>query len=474
MKKKTKNKMMTIKNNDMKLLAKSFTAAILLMACTSCGIYNKYVSEAKIPAEAFGSSADMQTAMSETSIAQLSWREFFIDPLLQQLIDTALVRNTDIRSAEIAVKQAQLALTTARLAYLPTLTLAPTGSVSSFDKSAATRAYTLPLQVDWQIDVFGSLTTQKRKTEAIAEQTLAQQDAVRANIISCVAQQYNLLQVLDRQLDILLSTEKLWAVSLETQRVLMENGKAYSTAVNQMEASYLNVKTQIVDTRLNIRNAENALCQLLAMTPQHIERSTWDGHLTPQRLATGVPAEMLTQRADVRAAERAMAAAFYDTAAARAAFYPGITLSGLAGWTNNGAGIADPGKLLLNAVATLTQPIFARGKLRANLKASKLTEQDIANRYAQTVINAGNQVNNALAECLASQEKDSFYKQQVEALRKAYDGTHELMNNGKANYLEVLTAQEAFLQAQLNEAQNLYDGTQASIALYIALGGATK
>ena len=167
-----------------------------------------------------------------------------------------------------------------------------------------------------------------------------------------------------------------------------------------------------------------------------------------------------------------MEEAFYNTQVARAAFYPSLTLSGMLGWTNDAGGvIVNPGKILFNAIAQLTQPIFARGKIRANYKISKLTEKDMQQKYVQTVIDAGNEVNEAIADCEAAREKSKFYNRQVEVLHEAYTGTHELMDNGKASYLEVLTAQETLLNAQLSEAMNLYDGAQALIALYIALGG---
>lgn len=444
-----------------------------LLCLHSCGLYKKYEKTAEVPAEVFGTEKMMADAAAKSSLAELSWRELFTDPMLQQLIESALVRNTDLKSAQLAIEQAQVALKTSKLAYWPSLVFAPNGGLSSFDGSPVTKTYSIPLQIDWQLDVFGSLTNQKRKAAVVLEQTKNMEEATRANLIANVAQLYNRLQIYDRQLDILLSTEKLWAASLEMQKALMEFGKAYSTAVNQMEASYLSVKTQIVDVQSNIRSVELSLCRLLTVAPQHIERSKWGSYQLPQRLGTGVPALLLTNRSDVKAAERAMEAAYYNTNAARAAFYPSLSLSGLVGWTNNG-GIVDPGKLLWNAVASLTQPIFARGKLRANLKINQLTQQDVANKYVQTVINAGNEVNEAMTLCQASMEKDALYKRQVMVLQDAYEGTHELMNNGKATYIEVLTAQEALLQAQLNEAMNLYEGSQAIIAFYVALGGATK
>ena len=193
-----------------------------------------------------------------------------------------------------------------------------------------------------------------------------------------------------------------------------------------------------------------------------------------QFLLTGVPAMLLKNRPDIRLADYAMEEAFYNTQVARSAFFPSITLSGAAGWTNNVGAVIDPGKLLLNAVVSLTQPIFARGRLTANLKIAKLSQKDLQQKYVQTVINAGNQVNEALADCQAAREKHAYFHRQVEVLHEAYKGTHELMDNGKANYLEVLTAQETLLNSQLSEAANMYNGAKAVIALYIALGGGTK
>ena len=387
----------------------------------------------------------------------------------------------------VAVEKSQAALKAAKLAYLPALSLAPQGTLSSFDGSAATKTYHLPLQLSWDIDVFGSITNKKRAAKAVLLQAQMQQEAVQSNLVSITAQQYFMLQVLDRQLEILMQTDSLWNKSLETEQALWENGKAYSTAVNQMEASYLNVKTQIVDTRRSIRSVENAICQLLAATPQHIQRQKWGSSILHHAEATGddeqrmfdtkylkigVPAMMLENRPDIRMANHAMEEAFYNTAAARSAFYPSINLSGSAGWTNSAGGfVVDPGKILLSAVAQLTQPIFARGQLTANKKIAQFTEEDLQKKYVQTVINAGNQVNEALADCLAAREKHTYFHRQVQVLHEAYTGTHELMDNGKASYLEVLTAQESLLNAQLSEAMNMYDAAEAVIALYIALGG---
>ena len=233
----------------MKRLSNIFAATAVSLLLTGCGIYNKYEQTAPAPDNAFGANPDLEIANSEASIAQMSWREFFTDPLLQQLIEQVLANNTDLNSARIAVEKSQASLKAAKLAYLPALSLAPQGTLSSFDGSAATKTYNLPLQLSWDIDVFGSITNKKRAAKAVLLQAQVQQEAVRSNLVSVTAQQYFMLQVLDRQLEILMQTDSLWNKSLETEQALWENGKAYSTAVNQMEASYLSVKTQIVDTR---------------------------------------------------------------------------------------------------------------------------------------------------------------------------------------------------------------------------------
>ena len=459
------------------------TAAVSFLL-TGCGIYNKYEQKSDTPADAFGTDASIQAATSDSTIARMSWREFFTDPLLQELIERVLANNTDLNSARIAVEKSQAALKAASLAF------APQGTLSSFDNSAAVKTYNLPLQLSMDIDVFGSITNKKRAAKAVLLQAQMQEEAVRSNLVSITAQQYFLLQVLDRQLEVLMQTDSLWNESLQTEQALWENGKAYSTAVNQMEASYLSVRTQIVDTRRNIRSVENAICKLMAISPQHINRQKWGSStlhhaeamgdadermFNTKYLKIGVPAQLLENRPDIRMANHAMEEAFYNTAAARSAFYPSITLSGSMGWTNSGGGfVVDPGKLLLNAMAQLTQPIFARGKLIANKKIAMLTEEDLQKKYVQTVINAGNEVNEAMADCMAAREKHTYLQRQVQVLHEAYTGTHELMDNGKASYLEVLKAQESLLDAQLGSAMNMYNAAEAVIALYIALGGGTN
>lgn len=468
----------------MKRLSNIIVAAAVSMMLTGCGLYNKYEKTVQDPTDPFGTTQDITSATSETSIADMSWREFFTDSQLQQLIEQALANNTDLNSARINIEKSQISLRTKKLAFLPSLYFSPQGSLSSFDGAKATKSYTLPLDISWDIDVFGSMRNKKRAAQAALLQAQMTEESTRSNLISNVAQQYFYLQLLDRELDILIQTDSLWKASLDTEQALYENGQAYSTAVNQQEASCLDVKLQIVAIKRAIRSTENELCTLLCITPQHIERSKWypenkyhsaaDKRLFEDRfMKIGVPAMMLERRPDIRLANYYIEEAFYNVQAARAAFFPSIKLTGELGWSNNG-GFVNPAKFLWSAVGQLSQPIFARGEINANYKISKLTEENLKKKYVQTVIDAGNEVNEAIADCHAARQNHEYYHRQVEVLHEAYIGTHELMDNGKAQYLEVLTAQESLLSAQLNEATNMYSGAQAIISLYIALGGGTK
>ena len=451
----------------MKRLSNIIVAAAVSMMLTGCGLYNKYEKTVQEPADPFGTTQDITSATSETSIADMSWREFFTDSQLQQLIEQALANNTDLNSARINIEKSQISLRTKKLAFLPSLYFSPQGSLSSFDGAKATKSYTLPLDISWDIDVFGSMRNKKRAAQAALLQAQMTEESTRS-----------------RELDILIQTDSLWKASLDTEQALYENGQAYSTAVNQQEASCLDVKLQIVAIKRAIRSTENELCTLLCITPQHIERSKWypenkyhsaaNKRLFEDRfMKIGVPAMMLERRPDIRLANYYIEEAFYNVQAARAAFFPSIKLTGELGWSNNG-GFVNPAKFLWSVVGQLSQPIFARGEINANYKISKLTEENLKKKYVQTVIDAGNEVNEAIADCHAARQNHEYYHRQVEVLHEAYIGTHELMDNGKAQYLEVLTAQESLLSAQLNEATNMYSGAQAIISLYIALGGGTK
>lgn len=452
-------------------------ALLAIMTLPSCGIYKKYQPSTTVETEIYGTDSITKAYVGDTSWAQQSWREIFIDPQLQALIDTALVRNTDLQVARLNIQQAQANVLQSKLAYLPSIGVAPQGGISRFisgPNQTLAPTYSIPFSASWEIEVFGSITQRLRHAKALAYQAEDVKQATQAQLIATLAMNYYNLILLDRQLQIAIDSRELWGKSLETQRSLMLNGKAYAPAVEQMQASISNVENQILDLRRAIRRTENTICLLLAIPPQTIKRSERKDIVVPD-FHLGAPVDVLANRPDVRAAQRQLEAAYYVTQQARSAFLPKLTLSGIVGWTNSdGTSIFNPAQWILNAVGQLTQPLFQQGKLIAQLRMAKAQQEQARLNFAQTILKAGNEVNEALADFQTAKEKSIVYVNQVAALQAAYEGTYELQQNGKTMYLEVLQTQETLLAAQLSQSQNLYEEVVALIRLYSSLGGGTE
>ena len=255
---------------------------------------------------------------------------------------------------------------------MPGISLAPQGTVSSFDKQAVTRSYQLPVTASWEIDIFGGLLNAKRKAKAALEQSEAYRQAVQTQLIASIANSYYTLLMLDKQLAISEVTAENWRESVKTMREMKEAGMTNEAAVTQSEANYRSVEADIPDLKRQIRETENALSVVLGDNPQHIDRNKLENIPLPTRFSSGVPLQLLSNRPDVKQAEMSLAMAYYGTNATRSAFYPGITINGTAGWTNNvGESILNPGKFLLSAIGSLVQPLFNKGKNIANFHLSR-------------------------------------------------------------------------------------------------------
>lgn len=445
------------------------TLAVTTLTLSSCGIYNKYQPATSVPEHLFGAAVTATDTLS--NIGTLEWRNLFIDPILQGIIEQGLKNNTDLQSAHWRVEEARAALTAARLAYLPSFTLSPQGTVSSFDKGKATQSYTLPVTAAWEIDVFGRLTNANRRAKALYAQSQEYELAVKTQLIANMANTYYTLLMLDAQLEISKETEVKWKESVRVMKALKDAGQGNEAGLAQTEATYYSICTAVLDLKEQISLVENSLCLLLGETPQSIRRGCLEGQSVPQDLSVGIPLQILANRPDVRGAELALAQAFYLTNEARSAFYPSITLSGSAGWTNNAGVILNPGKLLLSAVGSLTQPLFNRGQNIAQLKIAKAQQEEARLAFAQTLLNAGTEVNNALKQNQTARDKAELYVRQITSLQTAVSSTQLLMKHGSSTYLEVLTAQQTLLTAQLTQVSNRFQEIQGVINLYQALGG---
>ena len=394
----------------MKTYHSIYTAACAALL-SSCGIYTTYHPATEVPEQLYGEEV---VVSDSSSIASLHWRELFTDPYLVTLIEQGLANNTDYLTAGLRVKEAEATLLSAKLAYLPGIALAPQGTLSHLEGHKMTKAYSIPATASW-------------------------------------------------------------GESARSTHALMQAGMANEAAVAQMEAAYAQVNASVLDLKEQINQVENSLSLLLAEPPHTIQRGSLEGQSWPSSLSVGFPVCLLANRPDVRAAERSLEQAFYVTNQARAAFYPSITLSGSAGWTNSAGGmISNPAQFLASAVGSLTQPLFAKGQLTGQLKIAKARQEEASLQFQQTLLQAGKEVNEALVQYQTAKQKRDLYAQQVSALQTAYRSTSLLMEHGTTTYLEVLTAQQSLLSAQLTQVANEVTEIQSLIQLYRALGGGAE
>ena len=451
------------------------SAAVLL---SSCGLYNKYERpdvDTKGLVRDTQSLTDTLAEQDTTSFGNLPWRTVFTDPQLQALIQQGLDNNPDLLNAALNVKMVNEALKVAKLAFLPSVALSPQGTLTSFDGAAATKAYQLPVSASWNVDLFGNLLSAKRSAQMQLIATKDYQTVVKTNIISGIANLYYTLLMIDRQLEIVTDMEQLTKETWEKMQFMHENRAGYrSTAVQSAEAAYYQVQAQHVDLQRQMRETENSLSLLLGQPGQAIPRGKFAEQNLPAEFATGVGIQMLANRADVHANEMALAQCFYDVETARSRFYPNITITGTAAFTNNN-GMVNPGKWLLSAVGSLVQPIFQHGQIVAGLKVAKMQYEQAYNTWQNSIYKAGNEVSNALVAYNSYSQKAELDGKRVAVLQKNVEDTKRLMeSSSNTTYLEVITAQSNLLNAEISEVADQLSKMQAVVSLYQALGGGAK
>ena len=442
---------------------------------SSCGIYNKY-ERPEVNVEGIvrdvTSTTDTLAVTDTTSFGNLPWRSVFTDPQLQALIEQGLAHNTDLLNAALNVKMVEAQLMAAKLAFVPSFTFAPTGTITSWDGNKTTKTYSLPINASWSIDLFGNLLNQKRSAQMALLATKDYQLVVKTNLIANIANMYYTLLMLDKQLEIVDNMTGLTKDTWDMMKLQKDLNMAKETSVQSAEANYYSVLAQATELKRQIRETENSLSLLLGQPAQTIARGKIENQSLPTDLSTGVSIQMLNNRPDVHYAEMTLAQCFYDTQAARSKFYPNISISGSGAFTNNsGGGIVNPGKWLLQAIGSLVQPIFQNGQLVAQLKVAKATQEQAFNTWQQAVLAAGSEVSNALVLYNSSDEKSKLEQKQIESLTKNVEYTKDLFSMGSSTYLEVITAQQSLLNAELSKVQDDFYKMQAVVNLYYALGG---
>ena len=400
---------------------------IIYMVCatallSSCHIYKAYERPDSIDATGIYrdpvSETDTLASADTTNMGNLPWKEVFRDPKLQALIEEGLANNVDMQAAVLRVEEAKVLLTSARLSFLPSINFAPQGTITSIGNT------------------------------------------------------YYTLLMLDRQVEITAKTVDIYKENVRVMEAMKIAGMATEAAVTQMRAAYHQVSGSLIELESQVRSVENSLSVLLAKAPQQIDRGTLEEQVMPEDIMVGVPLQLLENRPDVKIAEMTLASAYYTTNKARAAFYPGLNITATAGWTNgSGISVANPGQFMFQALASLPQPIFNNGKLVANLKVSKAEEKIAQMNYQQTILEAGKEVSDALHQYDATSKKLVQDRAQIEQLEKAVAYTSALFQSAQSTYLEILSAQQSLLSAQLTEVSDNVQRMQAVVSLYSAIGG---
>ena len=448
-------------------------AALSLTGCKS--LYGNYERPDVKTSGIVRDPVDDKAALAGSSdFGNLPWRSVFTDPQLQTLIEKALENNPDLLNAALNIDIAEQQLRASKLAFLPSVVFAPNGSISHFGThTSSTQAYTLPVTASWDVDLFGKLRSQKKAAQMALIQSRDYKVAVQTNLICNVANLYYTLLMLDRQKQIVDDMSGLTKNTWDMMKLQMEFGRARSTSVQSAEAAYYSVQTQGADIKRQIRETENTLSLLLGEPAQSIARGSLENQSLPTNFSGGIGVQLLSNRADVHANEMALAQCFYNIQEARSRFYPALNISPTGAWTNSN-GLVNPGKLLLSVVGSLTQPIFMRGQLKAGMRVAEDRYKQAYNTWQNSILKAGAEVSNDLVAYNSADEKNKLQQQQIDVLKQNVDHTQMLYAQSSSSYLEVITAQQSLLNAEISQVQEQFTKLQAIVNLYNALGGGSK
>lgn len=447
------------------------------MGLTSCQVTNRYKSPEVNTDSLFRDRPSTDTV----TIADMTWCEYFKDPVLQELIEEGLQNNFDLQIAVTRIQQAEANLGMAKAAYFPDVSLVGQAEHSRSSNGVDGKdvlgyhstTYTLGVSTSWELDVWGKLNRQSKAKYAQFLNSHAYHNLIKTSLVANIATSYYSLLALDEQLKITKETVILLEESTTTMQALMEAGMLNGASVEQSKSLLYSTRVTIPDLESQIRQMENSISTLLGRKPGHVVRATISDQMIVSRLAYGVPAQLLAKRPDVQQAELGFRSAFELTHAARAAFYPSITLtSGMIGYgASSLSNFFKPENIFASIIGGLTQPIFAKKQLTGNLKIAKAQQQEALLTFEKTVLSAGEEVSNILYSYESSISKNEIRESQISSLNKAVDFTQELLKAGEANYTEVLTAEQNLLQAQLGQVSDKLEQLQCSVDLYKALGG---
>lgn len=454
--------------------------AIVSLSMQSCFVAKNYDRPEVIDEPMYRTSKASQDTLS---MANLPWKELFNDPILIQHIDKALEQNLDIRIAMENIAAAEAYMKQGKMGYAPTLSIGGDYTHSVNSKNSSTGAmfggernridqYQGTANLSWELDVWGKIRSNKRAFAASYLQTLSAHQAVKTQLITTVSSTYFQLLSLDEQKRITEETIENRKSSLETIIALKDAGQVTEVAVKQTEAQLLNAQSLLVDIKNNIKLTENVLSILLAENPNTIKRSNLAEQDLNTHLEIGLPIQLLSNRPDVRVAEYSLINAFELTNVARSNFYPSFRLTANGGLQSvDFDQLFNTNSLFATLIGSFTQPLINGRQIRTQHQVSQANQEKAYLNYKKAVLNASKEVSDALYTYESLTEKKGLKQKEYEAYALATEYSEELQNNGMANYLEVLTARENALAAQLSLINTELGQLNALVQLYKAVGG---
>jgi len=416
-----------------------------------------------------------------TTIADIPWKVYFKDTNLQALIAEGLEQNIDIQISLTRIKQAEAKLSMEKGNRLPDVsagfqinhTRTSSGNNSRDIMGYVSNENSLGFLASWEVDLWGKLASKSRAQYANYLNSFEYKNLVQTDLITNIANDYYYLLALDRQLQITRETIVLLQESATTMAALKEAGQQNAASVEQSNALLYSTQLSVPALESQIREKENAICLLLGRKPGQIERTSIGEQPINTNLKTGVPVQLLSRRPDVKQTELNVLTAYATTDAARASFYPSLTITsasfGLA--AGDFSDFFRPENIAANIIAGLTQPIFKRHQLKGNLKIAEAQQEEALLNFRNAVLRAGQEVSDVLYGYESSLKKNEFRERQIASLTNAVDYSKDLLVAGEAIYTEVIIAQQNLLSAQLNQVNDKLEQLKYAVELYQALGG---
>jgi multidrug efflux system outer membrane protein len=460
---------------------KIYRVALLVLTATamqSCFVAKDYKRPELKTADLYRNEV---VSTDTTSLANVSWDKIFTDPLLQGYISKGLQNNLDIRIAMQNIVAAQATMKQGKAGYFPSLSvgtdwthqeLSKNSQFGAFLEDRSTNQYQLSGNLSWEADIWGKIRSNKRATNAAYLQTTAANQAIKTQLISNIATVYYQLLSIDAQIKVAEETLINRNQSVETIQALKKAGNVTEVGVKQTEAQKYATEIIIADLKNTIIILENTMSTLLAEPSAKIERSTFESQTMQPAITLGVPASLLRNRPDVIAAEYNLITNFEMTNVAKSGFYPSLRVTATGGLQSiDLKEWFSANSIFANIITGLTQPIFNQRQVRTKFEIAKANQEKAYLQFEQSLLTAGKEVSDALAQYNNETYKITIREKQVDALKKAANYSDELLTYGMANYLEVLISKNNALNAELSLVDNKYQQYKAIIQLYKALGG---